>query len=155
MADLTKYKCFKNSKYQVLTNDGFRDFKGLIIGSNPSKIKLTLSSDKELICTPLHKLLAENEEIVYAKDLLIKNKLYGGIEITDIATYTDDSKVYELLEVEKTHTYYANGVLSHQCLVIDEMAFIECVSKDTTVRLRNKNTGEIVTRSIENIIQKT
>lgn len=125
MADLTKYKCFKNSKYQVLTNDGFRDFKGLIVGSNPSKIRLTFSEDSKLVCTPKHKLLSNKGDIVYAQDIAIGDKLYGGIKVIDINTYTDDRKVYELLEVEKTHTYYANGVLSHQCLVIDEMAFIE------------------------------
>lgn len=125
MADLTKYKCFKNSKYQVLTNDGFRDFKGLIVGSNPSKIRLTFTDDKELVCTPKHKLLTDKEDIVYVQDIVIGDRLFGDIEVISINTYTDDRKVYELLEVEKTHTYYANGVLSHQCLVIDEMAFIE------------------------------
>lgn len=155
MADLTKYKCFKNSKYQVLTNDGFRDFKGLIVGSNPSKIRLTFTDDKELVCTPKHKLLTDKEDIVYVQDIAIGDRLYGGIKVIDINTYIDDRKVYELLEVEKTHKYYANGVLSHQCLVIDEMAFIECVSKDVMVKLRNKNTGEIATKSIEEMIQKT
>ena len=125
MADLTEYKCFKNSKYQVLTNDGFKDFKGLMIGSNPSKIRLTFSEDRELVCTPKHKLLTDKEDVVYVEDIAIGDRLYGGIKVIDINTYTDKRKVYELLEVEKTHTYYANGVLSHQCLVIDEMAFIE------------------------------
>ena len=125
MADLTNYKCFKNSKYQVLTNNGFRDFKGLIVGSNPSKIRLTFTDDKELVCTPKHKLLTGKEDIVYVQDVVIGDRLYGDVEVIDINTYTDDRKVYELLEVEKTHTYYANGVLSHQCLVIDEMGFIE------------------------------
>jgi hypothetical protein len=125
MADLKEYKCFKNNKYQVLTQDGFRDFKGLIVGSNPSKIRLTFSGDKELVCTPKHKLLTDKEGIVYVQDVVIGDRLYGDVEVIDINTYTDDRRVYELLEVEKTHTYYANSVLSHQCLVIDEMAFIE------------------------------
>ena len=125
MADLKNYKCYKNGRFQVLTQDGFKDFKGLLVGENENKIKITFANKDYLICTPKHKLLTEVEEVVYAKDLTIGSKLYGGIEVTKVDTYKDKRKVYELLEVEDTHTYYANGVLSHQCLVIDEMAFIE------------------------------
>jgi intein/homing endonuclease len=43
-------------------------------------------------------------------------------------------------------------------LIIDEMSFIECIGPDTTIKLRNKKTGEVIETSIENardIIQKT
>jgi hypothetical protein len=125
MADLTDYKCFKNSKYQVLTNDGFRDFEGLMMGVNPSKVKLSFANGRELVCTPKHKLLTYEDSVVYAKDVRVGDVLYGDIEVTDVNNYTDDHNVYELIEVDKTHKYYVNGILSHQCLLIDEMAFIE------------------------------
>jgi hypothetical protein len=125
MADLTNYKCYNNSKYEILTHKGFKDFKGLLIGNNSNKIRLNLSYNKELICTPKHKLFSEESGIIFAEDLQVGSRLYGGVEVTSIEKYTDEKEVYEILEVSDNHAYYANGVLSHQCLVIDEMAFIE------------------------------
>ena len=125
MADLKNYKCYKNNKFQVLTQDGYKDFQGLLVGKNKNKIKLTFTNKDFLICTPKHKVLLVNESVVYVKDLSIGDKLYGDIEVAKVSKYSDDRKVYELLDVKDTHTYYANGILSHQCLVIDEMAFIE------------------------------
>jgi len=152
MADLTKYKCYKNNKYQVLTNDGFRDFRGLIVGSNTSKIELILSNNKTLICTPKHKLLTEGEVVVYAEGLVVGDRLYGGISVISVKQYENERKVYELLEVEKTHTYYANGVLSKQCLIIDEMAFIECVAGDTIIHLKHKLSSEEISINIAHIL---
>ena len=124
MADLTNYRCYSNTKYEILTHEGFKDFKGLLIGDNPNKIKLKLSYNKELICTPKHKLFSEEGKIIFAENLQVGSRLYGGVEVISIEKYIDEKNVYEILEVSDNHAYYANGVLSHQCLVIDEMAFI-------------------------------
>jgi len=108
MADLTNYKCFKNSKYQVLTNNGFRDFKGLIVGSNPSKIRLTFTDDKELVCTPKHKLLTGKEDIVYVQDVVIGDRLYGDVKLLIstltqmIVRYTSFLKLRKLIHIMLT-----------------------------------------------------
>ena len=125
MADLQNYKCIENTRFEVLTEKGFKDFKGLIVGENNIRIKLLISNGSELKCTPRHKIILKDNTVVYALDLKVGDLLYDNHIVTDINKYTSHGKVYELLEVSDTHTYFANGILCHQCLLVDEMAFVE------------------------------
>lgn len=126
MADVITHKTLKNTKFEILTDEGFRDFKGLIVGTNPSKILITFSNKKALVCTPKHKIVVDSKfNYVYARDLQVGSKIYNNIEVESINPYTNDDLVYELLEVSNNHRYFANGILSHQCLVLDELAFID------------------------------
>lgn len=126
MADVQNknYKIYKNSKFEVLTQDGFKDFHGIIIGKNTKKVKIITDKNNTLVCTPKHKIMLNNEDWVYAKDLKIEDKIWGGSSISEIEYFESDDLVYEFLEVEDTHTYIVNGILSHQCLMLDEFAFI-------------------------------
>jgi hypothetical protein len=124
MADVTDYKVYKNTQFEILTDEGFKDFEGLIIGKNRDKTKLTFGDDTSLICTPKHKLMIDKKDYVYAKDSCIGDVVYGDKEIREIETYSSDDLVYEILDVKDIHRYYVNGILSHQCLMIDECAFI-------------------------------
>ncbi len=123
MADVKNYKIFKNSKFEILTEEGFKNFEGIIVGSNVKKIKIT-TNKKSLICTPKHKLKIFKDAWKYAKDVKIGDILHGGIIIEDISKFENDDKVYDFLHVEDTHSYYVNGILSKNCLMLDEFAFI-------------------------------
>ena len=126
MADLYKHKTFKNTNFEVLTDDGFKDFKGIIVGDNKDKLKLTFKSGKFVTCTPKHKItLCSNGTYKYASELNVGDIIYGDEEVTSIDAIQNDDKVYELLHVADNHRYYANGILSNQCLILDELAFIE------------------------------
>jgi hypothetical protein len=126
MADLYKHKTFKNTNFEVLTDDGFKDFKGIIVGDNKDKLKLTFKSGKFIICTPKHKItLCSNGTYKYASELNVGDIIYGDEVVTSIDVIQNNDKVYELLHVADNHRYYANGILSNQCLVLDELAFIE------------------------------
>jgi hypothetical protein len=130
MADLKKYKCISNSDYEILTPDGFKDFKGLFCGENPQKIKITFTSKNEtktLICTPEHKIVTHYNPQIYkfAKDLQINEKILDQYTIADKTEFYNEDLVYEFLHIEDSHVYYANDVLSHQCLLVDECAWIE------------------------------
>jgi len=126
MADINNYKILKNTDYEILTDDGFKNFEGVIIGSNTDKIKFTFSNGRELVCTPKHKIIKNTAfEWIYAKDLKVGDILFSNIKIDKIETYTNTDSVYEILDVKDSHRYYANGILSHQCLILDELAFID------------------------------
>lgn len=126
MADLSKYKIFKNTKFEILTDKGYKDFEGIIVGDNDSKLLLKFSNDKELTCTPRHKIVTDTDyNYVYAKDLNIGDKVYEDITVTGITTLTTKGQVYEILHVKDIHRYYCNGILSKQCLILDELAFID------------------------------
>ena len=126
MADLYRHKTFKNTNFEVLTDEGFKDFKGIIVGDNKDKLKLSFKSSKFVICTPKHKItLCSNGTYKYASELNVGDIIYGDEVVTSIDAIQNDDKVYELLHVADNHRYYANGILSNQCLILDELAFIE------------------------------
>ena len=153
MVDLYRHKTFRNTNFEVLTDEGFKDFKGIIVGDNKDKLKLSFKSGKFVICTPKHKItLCSSGTYKYASELNVGDNIYGDEVVINIDTIQNDDKVYELLHVADNHRYYANGILSNQCLILDELAFIECVAGNTTVRLRSKKTGEIVTKKVEEVI---
>jgi len=124
MADLKNPETFKNTKFEILTNKGFKDFKGLIKGANNDKLKITLDSGETLICTTLHKVMINDSVSARAQSLGIGTKIYGNKKIVNIEKNINDNPVYEFLEIEDTHTYFVNGLLSHQCIIIDEMAHV-------------------------------
>ncbi len=126
MADLYNHTTFINTKFQVRTDEGFKDFAGIIVGVNKDKIHITLSNDKQLICTPKHKIITDNRfNYKYASDLVKGDTLFNNITVESVSAYKDDKPVYELLHVADNHTYYTNGILSKNCLILDELAFIE------------------------------
>ena len=124
MADVTDYKIFKNSQYEILTDEGFKDFRGVIRGYNEHKYIIYFYKNK-LICTPKHKLMIDNTDYIFAEDLKIGDKLFNGITVIDIQKIENSDPVYEILDVKDNHRYYSNGVLSHQCLVLDEFAHVD------------------------------
>lgn len=124
MADLTKHKVYKNTQFEILTDVGFKDFTGLIVGENKNKIKLTFTDDISLICTPKHKLIINSKKYLYAKDVNVGDVVYNDKKIKQIKEFSSNDLVYEILNVKDVHRYYVNGILSEQCLFIDEMAHI-------------------------------
>ena len=124
MADLQKHQVYKNERFEILTDDGFRNFKGIIIGNNDTKIILSFENNIKLVCTPKHKIVLINKTFCFAKDLNVGDTVYSGLKLINKENITSDEPVYELLHVENTHRYFVNDILSQQCLLIDEAAFI-------------------------------
>lgn len=125
MADLINHKTYENTMFEILTNDGFKDFKGMMAGYNKYKIKITFSDNSHLTCTPKHKLMVTSKNWIYSESVTKGDILYGNKIIAEIETNQNDDIVYDFLEVADNHTYYVNGILSHQCLIIDECSFVE------------------------------
>ena len=68
MADLNNHISVFNFEYEILTHEGFKDFKGVIKGNNHNKIELELSNGRNLICTPKHKIYKHDMQIAFAED---------------------------------------------------------------------------------------
>lgn len=122
MADLTDFKVYKNNRFQILTDTGFKDFTGIIKGKNIEKIIIDFTENNKIICTPKHKFII-NDNIVYAKDLKIGD-IINKYQIINIKNCINNDDVYEFLNIDN-HKYLVNDLLSHQCLIIDEAAHIE------------------------------
>lgn len=125
MADLESHKTLKNNKFQILTDEGFKDFDGLIVGTNPNKIKFNFSNGQSLTCTHKHKICDTKNSYIFADNLEVGSTIYNSNCVVDKTYINNDELVYELLEVSDNHRYYVNGILSNQCLLLDELAFIE------------------------------
>ena len=102
MDNLKDYKIFANNQFEILTDEGFKDFKGIIVGKNKSKIILYFKGGK-LLCTPKHKIMINNFQFKYANDLQINNLIFGNIKIENIEYIENDDLVYEILDVEDIH----------------------------------------------------
>lgn len=123
--DMINHVSISNIEFEVLTDEGFRSFEGLIIGENNKKLRIEFSNSTSLRCTPKQKIFLSVDKTVYAKDLQVGDTVFGDFKVISIDLYEDVEKVYDLLEVKDNHRYYANDILVHQCLLIDECAFIE------------------------------
>lgn len=123
--DIENVDCFSNVKYDILTEKGFKSFRGILQGNNTNKIQFTFSNNEKLTTTPCHKFLTNNGSVVLAKDISASTILFNNIKTQTKAHIISDEKVYEILHVEDTHTYYVNDILSHQCLIVDEIAHMD------------------------------
>ena len=124
MADLSDYTVYENTNFEVLTDTGFQDFMGIIVGKNQNKIVITTENGKSITCTPKHKFVMKSSNVKFAKDLTMGDILYNDDIISGIKLITNDELVYELLEVDGGHKYLCNNMLCKNCLVIDEMSHI-------------------------------
>lgn len=117
-----------NDKYEVLTPDGFKSFDGILCGIN-TIIHIVLKNGIELKCSPKHKIIINEQfEYVHADSLATDMTVYtknGHISIISVEVINTPSTVYELLNVHDNHMYSVNDIYCHQCLYLDEFAFIQ------------------------------
>ena len=113
-------------KVEVLSDKGWEEIDSLNIAYNNSVCKVILEDDSELICSEDHILIDSDNEEVFAKDCLgkqlyceDKHKIVKAIQKLDKL-----QTVYDLSLKGTNHLFYVNNILSHNCLMIDEMAFI-------------------------------
>ena len=79
-----------------------------------------------LVCTKDHILIDENGNECFAKDSFEKNiKTQSGTAKIVKVKESIFAKTYDLsLSDKSSHTFFANGFLSHNCVILDEFAFL-------------------------------
>lgn len=107
-----------NTRYQVKTPSGWQNFDGIKKNSRKGLIKISFVSGKYITCTPEHKFLDLNQNLVYAKDLT-----FGTCLVDDVVENFEffeslEENVYDLINVKNGHLYYTNGVVSSNCAFI-------------------------------------
>jgi intein/homing endonuclease len=154
----------ENTRYEVLTPNGFQDFYG-VKRNIAETIRIVFSDDSDLVCTYSHRILC-NDIFIEAKDLKI-GSIVNELVVVDI--FTDESQyVYDLLEVGNGNQYNTNNVVSHNCSFVPQwnsfftsvfptltsgkdtkMLFTSCVPKGTMVFLEDgiHTIGEFVDES--------
>jgi len=110
---------------KVLTQNGFKSFNGIINqGVSNLLLKITFSDGSILECTHDHELLIEDKFMPAC--FLCEGDILSEKEIENIEEI-ENEVVYDLYNVEETHSYITNGVVSHNCnlIYLDEFAFVK------------------------------
>jgi len=115
----------KEKIMEILTQNGFKKFDGFIEQNYEGElIKFELSNNEMIKCTIDHKFLLINGKYEYAKNIHKDDVLYNNIKINSKDYIKSNEKVYDALNVEDVNSYYTNGIISHNCLFADELAFV-------------------------------
>lgn len=73
--------------------------------------------------------MCEDGSEVFAKDSNGKKIRSCGNQVEEVKAvlpYCAEAKTYDLsLRENTTHTYFTNGLLSHNCVILDEFAFLQ------------------------------
>lgn len=113
-----------NSRYEILTDDGFQPFLGLK-RTVASGLDIKFDDGSYIKCTNNHQILRlrERNEFILAKDLkvgdIVDGRIVQSIEIIP------EGEFFDPVEVQGNHTYISDGFVHHNCLVVDEAAFIK------------------------------
>lgn len=105
------------TKYEVLTPNGWMDFDGIKRTTSSNIIQLVTDSGKELSCTDRHRISCDTG-FVFARDVKVGDFIHteDGLErVTFIENAYEKTDVYDLLDVKNGNVYFTNGVVSHNC----------------------------------------
>lgn len=110
---------------KILSEGKFRNFQGFQHMGDKETVVLIFKGTK-IECTEDHRFLKIDGEWIEAKDF-IKGDVCNGYEFVELIRTHDIRPVYDAIEVEETHSFYAEGLIAHNCsfLYIDETAFLE------------------------------
>lgn len=103
--------CF--DEYEVLTEDGFKDFSGIKVLYDKEVIELQLQDNQNLKCQINHEIKLIDGSFVKAIDQLGKITS-SGLTILNISE-VESEPLYDLINVQDTHQYYTNNIIQHNC----------------------------------------
>lgn len=142
---MTATFAFNERGIEILTPDGFQPFSGV---SRTQKKVIELHFDNARItCTPDHRFFKENGTKVTAREMKVGDRIAaltnsGYAVLTNIKDPESTEYVYDVIEVEGGHRYYANGILSSNCefivaeeTLVDSMKLIELEGADPIMKM--------------------
>lgn len=111
--------------FKILSSSGFVPLKSIQKTEPTESIKLKLENGIELICSRNHQLLDSNNEWIFAQDTLNKEVLTKD-GVSKVVSISDAGKreLYDFTVDSEQHEYLANGIASHNCVCIDEAAYV-------------------------------
>lgn len=115
----------KNTRYEILTPEGFKDFTDVVYKGYKSCLEITTSSGKTIKCTNNHKIFVTDDYCINAKFLKVGDQIMtkdGRETILNITRLEDKELVFDIVNVGDKNRFFANGITVHNCL--DEFAFI-------------------------------
>jgi hypothetical protein len=113
-------------RIQVRTASGWKAFSGVRETQRQSTLTITLSGGQTIRCTPDH-LIHTDLGWIPAKSIQYRTvyTTSGLFTVDSLTQNAELESVYDLLEVEETQSFYANDMLVHNCVFLDEFAFVQ------------------------------
>lgn len=132
--------CKFTDEYEVLTSNGFKDFKG-IKKTNEKSYRIVFSDGTDIICSWNHKFY-ENNSFTRAYDLKVGDIISGKaiVSIEDIG----NTDLYDLLEVSDGHHYTANDIEVSNCAFIPKNVWEQFYSSTFPTISSGKDTKMII-----------
>lgn len=93
-----------NNEWEILTFEGYKDFKSIKRSITSKTIKLTLSNNEIFEGTPDHILIIKNKNIAL-KDLQINDYISDDLFITNIEENNTEQYVYDIQDVADNNSY--------------------------------------------------
>jgi len=115
--------CYEtNENLEVWTDCGWSDFKGVSKYDKKKLVKVLLGCGKNIIVSEKHGFILESGDIIHAVNSLGSNIITeNGIDkVISVEEIDDEDYVYDIVDVEKNHRYYANGILNHNTHLLDD-----------------------------------
>lgn len=104
--------------WKIKTPNGYEPFGGVAHMGFSQTYKITFSDQSNIKATDSHVFFLEDGTEIFVKDLVTGTILSGVQNKTIISIELDEyTEVYDIVEVP-SHTFFANGVLSHNCRFI-------------------------------------
>ena len=110
----------ENDNWEILTDNGWKSFKGIIKNENIKSVKLVFDDNTELICSEDHELLTYSGNFTTAKKS--RNKKVSSqnkYKIVKSVIKNGNIDAYDVTDVDGSR-YYTNGVISHNCNMLSE-----------------------------------
>lgn len=134
--------------YKIYDGKRFESFKGILNKGMSNGLLELHFNNSVLKCTKDH-LIYDGNEFVEASNLTAGQSINGDLLI-GIKSISDEI-VYDILEVENSHSYMSNNIISHNC----NMIYIdECVGKDTTVIIFDAIDNKLYQYTMEELYHK-
>jgi hypothetical protein len=110
---------------QVLTENGFEDIDSINV-TMPTETVQIRTNNYSIICSKKHIFITEDGTEIYAENSLDKKlkTINGKSEKVLSIVEMKSEELYDLSLNGKTHTYFTNGLLSHNCVIADESSFV-------------------------------
>lgn len=107
---------------KILTSVGFRDFDGIVdMGISDRLLKITFTDLSYIKATPDHRFFCDDEWLeaeFLEPGFILTNKTV--LSVNEI----EPENVFDIINVDEVQSFIANEVNTHNCLALDEFAFL-------------------------------
>ena len=110
-------KIIHNTKYEIMTPNGFESFKGIRKLTKSSHYIITLSTGKQIKCSDEHPFM-NKFGIIHANCLQSGDLLWGvddDITVVSVESINSDLELFDIIGVSGGNLFNVDGIISHNC----------------------------------------